>query len=233
MIKALLLSSASIPSERPGKLGQIDPAGSDKESIKLYSIYGYGKPDLLRAMFSEENRVLLFYDGDIGLNRINFFAIDIPKEFITEKGARSISVTLVFDPPVNRNRLDYLGVTMETHLFKNKEIIDIRRAYGQKVDEDAEEVVPEKIKNAELKLSPGVNLRKRGIHQKASVVFKNKPDIKEGKPLVLAVISQNRWIEDKDYVQPYAVIVTIQHSKEIDLYNQIQVKNRVRTRVRG
>ena len=236
MIKALLLSSARIPDERPGKLAELELYGSVKDAAKLLNVYGYGKPRLEHALFSDDSRVLLLYDGEIDLNGVHFFTISLPDSFIREKGDRSITVTLVFDPPVNRNRLDYLGVTMEAHLFKNKDISEIQMAYSSKStfdNDNTEDVVPANIRKFEVKLSPGVNLRKRCIHQKATIQFRKKPDVDSSRPLVLAVVCQNRWIEEKVYHQPYAVIVSIEHSAEIDLYNQIRVRNRERTRLRG
>ncbi len=52
LIKALLLSSAVIPEEKPEELSGIDIAENDENFISIANIYGYGKPDLERASVS-------------------------------------------------------------------------------------------------------------------------------------------------------------------------------------
>jgi hypothetical protein len=150
----------------------------------------------------------------------------LPDEFMEMIGDRIISVTLVFDPPTNRNRIDYFGVTMETHLIKNTAIEDVVNAYRSiSKGENESEKVPSEIRNKEIKLFPGVNLRKKSVHQKSIRRFRRKPRINGGDPLVLVVICQNRWTTG-DYEQSYAVIVSIEHSRRIDLYNKIRLRNK-------
>src|SRR6185312_16660695 len=117
------------------------------------NIYGYGKPNFEKAIYSDDNRVLLLHDGKIKLDHVQFFTINLPEQFIKEKGERKISITLVYDPPINRNRTDYLGIAMEFHLFKNATIDKIRNAYRQiKVGEKLEEVIPKDLQKNEIKL---------------------------------------------------------------------------------
>ena len=228
MIKALLLSSALIPSERPSLLDNVEvgPSATTGELSNLLNIYGYGKPNFDRALFSETNRVLLIRESTIKPDQCHFYPIYLPPEFMDKKGNRKISVTLVFDPPINRNRVDYLGVTMETHLIRNMGVEDVINAYRNIPKEgDENEIAPTEIGNNEIKLYPGVNLRKKGVHQKSIRIFKKKPKIDGDNPLVLVVICQNRWIRDENYVQGYAAILSIEHSGKIDLYNQIRLRN--------
>lgn len=232
LIKALLLSSTYIPLERPEPLKEISLYSSDKTAIDLLKIYGYGKPDLEKSLFSESNRVILIRENTIKLNQFHIYPVYLPEEFIKERGDRRISVTLVFDPLVNKNRADYLGASFEIHLFKNIAIDDVIRSYSSKeIDVEEDEIVPEKIKNKEIKLHPGVNLRKKGLHHKGIKEYKKQPDINVNYPLVLAVICQDRWIKDEDYKQNYAVIVSIEHSRIIDLYNKIRLRNQERVTI--
>lgn len=190
----------------------------------LLKIYGYGKPDLEKAMHSEDNRVLLVRENAIKLNHRHVYPVYLPKEFIEDTGDRQISVTLVFDPPVNTNRVDYLGTIIETHLVKNSTVEEVIKAYSTTpIDTEEEEIVPN-----EIKLWPGVNSRKKGVHQKGIIEYKKRPGIDVTLPLVLVVICQNRWIMDENYEQSYAVVVSIEHSKRIDLYNQIRLRNKER-----
>ncbi len=130
-----------------------------------------------------------------------------------------------------------MGINMEFHLFRNSTIEEIRTGYRSiHINSDLEEVIPTELKIREIDLHPGTRTRKRGIHQRGIKVYPSKPHIDTGKPLVLAVVSQNRWISDPDYLQDYAVVVTIKHRANIDIYNlikqQIEVEQRIRVRPR-
>jgi hypothetical protein len=228
MIKALLLSSAMIPPERPSPLDNVElgSIATPEELSSLLNIYGYGKPSIERALFSESNRVLLIRESIIKSDQCHFYSIYLPEEFLEMKGNRTISVILVFNPPTNRNRIDYFGVSMKTNLIKNMAIEDVVNAY-RNVSEEGNEIekAPNKIGNNEIKLHPGVNLRKKSVHQKGIRKFKRKPKINRDNPLVLVVTCQKRWVTD-NYEQSYAVIVSIKHSRGIDLYNQIRLRNK-------
>ena len=82
----------------------------------------------------------------------------------------------------------------------------------------------------QIGLHPGVNARKRGIHQKGLKVYSGKPDIDTDKPLVLSVVSQSKWLKEEEYLQEYAVVVMIRHEATIEIYNRIreQIQQRVR-----
>lgn len=239
MIKALLLSSTSIPSMRPSGLKSIHTKSSDEEIKDLLKIYGYGKPNLEKSLFSESNRVLLMHENKIQLNNFHVYPFYLPEEFIIIRGEKSISVTLVYDPPVNKNRIDYLGVTFETHLYQNmdvEEVVELHKRIeineGYEYEEDIEESEnEEEIKKSKIKLRPGINLRKKGSHQKAIKRYKGVPGIDISKPLVLVVICQDRWVDEEDYLQDYSVVVAIEHSESVDIYNQIRLRNRERIRV--
>lgn len=231
LIKALLIASAKIPSDRPSPLKQIAFNDPDTKLIDLLKIYGYGKPNFDVAISSESNCVLLIAQNKIKLDGVHLYYFYLPREFVETNGKREISVVLVYNPPIRRNRIDYMGVGMEFHLFKNMEIQEVLRGYGTiQIAEDLGDIVPEELKVKEIDLHPGVRLRKRGIHQKGIKIYSKKPGIDVGKPLVLAVVSQNKWLKDKEYLQDYAVVVKIRHEMRIEIYNRIRSQIRVRVR---
>lgn len=233
MIKAIVLSSASIPAERPGFLQNIKLSDSNEKLASLLNIYGYGIPSLTNATFSQDNRVLLISDDKMKLDSIHFYQFYLPEEFIDEQGNRQLVVTLVFDPLVNKNRIDYLGCTMEFHLFHSLEIKEIEQCFKQlKIDNTSEITIPQGIELKEIDLNPGGNLRKLGVHQKGIKIWEGKPRFDTNKPLVIATICKNRWITDNNYLQNYAVVVTAEHEKEIELYAKIKQRNQERIRIR-
>lgn len=236
LIKALILASADIPSHRPHPLDEINfNHANAKKLMDLLKIYGFGKPNLDRAISSDSNRVLLQAENKIKLDNIHLYYFYMPKQFVETDGEREISVVLTYNPPIAGNRsVDYFGISMEYHLFKNSEIQEVIKGYDRisQNKSEIEENIPEELKLKEVDLYPKGNIRKKGLHQKGVKIYSKKPDIDANKPLVLVVISKNNWLKDKEYIQDYAVVVTVKHKAKIDLYNLVrqQIQQRVRIR---
>lgn len=231
LIKAFLIASARIPENdlypiRPLQKG----SGIDvwKENLK---IYGNGKPNLQNAMFSHNNGLLLKQEAEIELAKVHYYSIYLPDDFVSIRGNREISVTLVYDPPTDSTKSYYLGVTLDFRLFMNQTLEDVKKQYSvDSPTDDARYVSPELT--GEIPLSPSIQLRNKNIHQKATMQYSRSPRINTSHPLVLAIRSTNHWIEEPDYQQPYAVIVSIEHENYNELYTQIRETNRIRHRPR-
>lgn len=235
MIKALLLSSAKIPNERPAEYNGITKETSDKKFMPLLNVYGFGLPSINEALESGNDKVLLLHENRIELNRVQLYSIMLPSILFTTKGRRTISVTLVYDPPVNKNRIDYLACKMGFTLFRNVDIETVRKAYKMIQIEEGQELddMEKKITLTQVKLQPGSTLRNKGVHQKGTTYF-DKLQWESEKPLILAIVCQNKHIINQDeYLQDYAVIVKIEHEGNQELYSQIRLKNQVRVQVRG
>ncbi|MDE1812905.1 MAG: hypothetical protein KGH85_08610, partial [Thaumarchaeota archaeon] len=88
----------------------------------------------------------------------------------------------------------------------------------------------------EIKMMPTNSLRKKSTHQKGVVTMSHRSRVDGRYPLVLAVVCQKRWEMDENIMQNFAVIMTLEHSQQIDLYNKIKTVNRIeaeaRTRIR-
>lgn len=234
MIKALLLSSAKVPKERPAKFNGITKNSPDKKLQPLFNVYGFGLPCINEALESGNDKVLLLRENKIGLNRVQLYSIELPSTLFTTRGRRTISVTLVYDPPVNKNRIDYLACKMGFTLFCNVDIETVRNTYQKIQIEEGQELddIEDKITLPQVKLKPGSTLRNKGVHQKGATYFDKLVWDKE-KPLVLAIVCQDKNIGVDEYLQNYAVIVKIEHEGNQELYNQIKLKNQVRLQVRG
>ena len=231
LIKALLIASAEIPHDKPAPLNEITFNDSDANLKNLLKIYGYGKPNFAVAKSSDFNQVLLQAENKIKVDGIHLYYFYLPRNFIETSGKREISAVLVYNPPIRRNRIDYMGLSMGFHLFKNAEIEEVVRGYDAiQIDYELEDIVPEELKVKEIDLHPGVRLRKKGIHQKGAKIYSKRPDIDPDKPLVLAVISRSKWLKSKKYLQDHAVVVRVRHEARINLYSRI--KGRIRPRVR-
>jgi hypothetical protein len=60
--------------------------------------------------------------------------------------------------------------------------------------------------------------------------MKKRPKISAQMPLVLVIICQNRWLKNTDHIQNYSVIVTLEHPNVVDLYSQVELRNRPRVK---
>ncbi|KAF5416579.1 MAG: Subtilisin-like serine protease [Candidatus Methanogaster sp.] len=235
LIKALLVASARIPETRPHPLNEVDLNGgsSAKDHSKLLNIYGHGRPDYDGASFSATNRVLLIDEREIKLNDVVVYEIPVPEEFYIGRGMGTLSITLAFDPPTRITRKQYIGATMEFHLFKGVDIEQIIQKYAEveASDTDESDIPPSLEKNAE-DLIPGVNLAKRGTIQKRFWVPKRTTEPIDDS-LKLVVVCHDKWLNDEAYKQKYAVVVTVRHRGMVELYNRIkeQVRTRVKVRV--
>ncbi len=174
-------------------------------------------------------------ENKIGLNRVQLYSIELPSTLFTTRGRRIISVTLVYDPLVNKNRIDYLACKIGFTLFRNSDVETVRNNYQKIQIEEGQELddIEEEIQLPQVKLQPGSTLRNKGVHQKGTTYF-DKLQWDSKKPLVLAIICQNKHIRDEDaYLQDYAVIVKIEQEGNQELYSQIRLRNQARIQIRG
>ena len=234
-IKAFLLASARIPDDRPEPLNINVHGVSTEEAEPIYTIYGFGQPDLVYAEDSNSNSVLLFAENAIKVRGVHYYYLYLPDTFVESQGKREISVTLVYNPPVRRTRMEYMGTQMKFSLYKNTDIGVIAARSSEDVfsepanDEESEED-EDGGKISEVVLYPKTTLRSKGIHQKGTRVYTSAPRIDVTKPLVLEVLCRSKWVDDEEFKQDYSVVVTLRHSARIDLYNQI--RERVAPRIR-
>ena len=236
-IKAFLLASARIPGDRPESLDINVHGVSTKEAEPIYNIYGFGQPDLAYAEDSYLNNVLLFAENTIKVRGVHYYYFYLPDTFVDMQGEREISVTLVYNPPVRRTRMEYMGTRMEFSLYKNTDIEVIADRSSEDVfSESANDEEPEGDEDSgkipEIELYPKTTLRSKSIHQKGTRVYTSAPGIDVTKPLVLEVLCRGKWVDDEEFRQSYSVVVTLRHSARIDLYNQVRERVAPRVRIR-
>ncbi len=223
-LKNLLLQS----SRYPNNLFKNDI----KKNLKTM---GYGLPDKDRALFSMDNRVLLFYEGELGLKKFDVFEIPFPQEFISEDGTKIVSVVLTFNPPVNRNRQDsYLGNKMSFYIYHGKTPEYVANKYSAIDFNLDEKITPKELDKYRLKPS-GSSSWGNGCHQKGLFIKKHGVTHEKNpinSPFTLVVKNMKKWFRDNSYLQPYCVSVVLEHSEEINIYNSIRTQIRERLRIR-
>ncbi len=233
-IKAFLLASARIPNNRPEPLNVNVWDLSTKAAEPIYNIYGFGQPNLAYAEDSNSNNVLLFSENTIKIGGVHYYYFYLPDTFVDSRGKREISVTLVYNPPVRRTRMEYMGTRMEFSLYRNTaiEVIADRSSEDVFSEPENDEEPEDSGKIPEIVLYPKKTLRSKSIHQKGTRVYTSAPGIDVTKPLVLEVLCRGKWVDDEEFTQDYSVVVTLRHSARIDLYNQVRERVAPRVRIR-
>jgi len=249
LIRALIANSASLPLEIPNEF-QIGSRMPDRDKTaqmaKQLSVYGYGQPNLERAMYSMENNVVLICDRvDMEIGDFHVYEIPIlPSEFLKTQGERTLSVTIAFDPPTRHTRGDsYLGVTMEFSLFKGVDIADIlnsfvnaKKAKDNGLEYDFQELSIDNLKQkcgstCQIELKPGSSIRKKGTLQRGQTKISDRAT-KFDRPLYLVVSSNRKWVKQEEIkLQRYSLVVSLTHTnEEVKVYHQIQAKIQERSR---
>jgi len=186
-----------------------------------------------KSLHSFDNRVALWDEGQIALNQIKVYSLQLPELFFTEAGKKKIIVTLTFTPETRATRGDsYLGNRMAFHLFHSVKPQILREKYGI-IANDVETIdVPDDLKPFEIDFFPGANTRKVGCHQKAWKLYQREPKNRPATPVSLVLLNLNQWIMDDTRMQDYCISVVFEHEKEIKLYNAIRTNIKTKIRVK-
>ncbi|ANL30942.1 peptidase S8/S53 family subtilisin-related protein (plasmid) [Rhizobium phaseoli] len=218
LVRALLAGSASIPEEASLRLA---PLGNPAE----LALCGHGRVDSERAAFSDDTRVVLYAEDELAVDHFAVYQIPIPEPFQTERGKRTIRVSLAYDPPVKHSRIDYNGLSMGFRLIRGCDADKVFEHYRQRAQ--AEGPVPDMENRFNCKLTPGPGIREKSSLQTASVTFSR--DISSyGDNYLLVVRCAAGWSGDVGQ-QNFAVTVEISHEAEIALYERLRQRVRVRT----
>ncbi|MDD2466901.1 MAG: S8 family peptidase [Desulfobulbus sp.] len=234
-IKNMLLASAEYPFS-PTK-DFYATTNKQKAEMCHLSVCGYGLSQYEKALYSFDNRAVLWDEGQAALDQIKVYSLQLPEIFFTEAGRKKITVTLTFTPETRATRGDsYLGNRMEFHLFHSVNPQTLIEKYGviadNDTDGDEQSGVPSELKKFEIAFFPGSNTRKAGCHQKAWKTYQREPQSRPESPISLVLLNFNKWITDNTRKQNYCISVMFEHEKQIDLYNAIRTNVQTRTRVR-
>ncbi|MBW7988688.1 MAG: S8 family peptidase [Planctomycetes bacterium] len=231
LIRAVLAGTAEIPEAAVTRLTN---SNGDHAPIK---VCGYGFPSESDALRSRDRRVTMVYQGSIKIDHFDVFAVPIPDEFRYARGIRKIIVSLAYDPPVRRRRLDYLGVEMDIFLIRGKAIDEIHEAFRKlQPNEDAEEAI---TGAARMDLKPTASSRNGGYSRKKSTLQRcecvmkrpERSDVDYGNEYHLVVRCERKWAPTEIETQDFALSVTL-CADDPDLYNQVALRIRQRVRAR-
>jgi hypothetical protein len=223
LIRAFLANSARVPQPSIDKLGDI-------KIEELMSVCGYGMASADRAVTSSENRVILFAESEMPMDWFFVYEVPIPLEYAQTNGKRHIAVTLAFDPPTRHSRSAYLGVEMSFRLIRGKSIEWVRDHYRKrevKKEGKAEKLHGRYDCDFDLSSTP----REKGTLQRGIFTMTRNPADEYGEQYFLVVRCERQWYQDEFAKQRFAVVVEMEHTEDVRLYER--VKQRVDVRVRA
>lgn len=200
--------------------------------------YGLGRPVSQAARESDAQRVTMTFDGDMPVDSVVIHAIPVPEAFArTRSQTRRLRVSLAFDPPVRRQRREYLASTMQMDLYRSISLEELQAVVG-KQNRDAPSPML-KGRRRVKDLDPGVDHVRSSTLQVRTWEPKQL-NVDDGETYFLVVTNTTRqWARDRsDYsTQRYALAVVLEDEGrlDLDLFSLVtqQVQPEVRARVRA
>lgn len=131
------------------------PATQMVEHHRRGRVYGMGLPSVERAVSSGATRVTMTYDGRMPVDTVQIHPLPVPDEF--RRGSqrdRDITIALAFDPPVRRQRREYLAGTMKFDLYRDIDPDELAELLERQDPDDPVEMINDRRR---LSLNPGVN----------------------------------------------------------------------------
>jgi hypothetical protein len=218
LVRALLVGSGQVPEEAAAKLL---PLGENA----IRRVCGHGRPDLERAMFSDDSRVVLYAEDELAVDHFAIYEVPIPDLF-QNGGRRTIQVSLAYDPPVRHSRLDYAGNSMSFRLHRGCSS-DLLFEHYRKRNAADEGRHPDIEGRFNCALEPGPTDRERSSVQIGRRTFVRGTE-GYGDPYYLVVRCEGGWAIDSAPRQRFAVVVELSHEAEVRLYDRLRVRARAR-----
>lgn len=216
LIRALLAIGATVP---PAAAVRLQLLGPDAQR----AICGHGQTDLERAAFSDDARVILYAEEDLEIDHFAVYQLPIPENFQSERGRRTIRVSLAYDPPVRHTRRDYAGNSIGFRLIRGCQPDLIVNHFRRRTAEEGR--FPEMPARFNCTLEPSPTLREKSSLQLATATFMR--DISRyGDTYYLVVRCAGGWATSVDR-QGFAVVVEIAHEAEVRLYERLRQRVRV------
>src|SRR5215472_720822 len=204
LVRALIINSA----DWPGRLNSID------DTVRLW---GYGVPQLERALDAQGPRSLIIIEDEIEIGHAQFFKIPFPHDLFEDNPEIMVrvSVTLSYRAPVRKTNRKYRGTVLEWRFSKRDE--SLAQFAGRCETIPAAEVLEEEIEE-EPELAPGdwnwtirTRRRTRGTAQKDwfEAAADQFPD-----ELYFALIGRRGWLsraqQQAGFRQRYAVAISLE-----------------------
>jgi len=213
---------------------QTSPAARLSDLHRRNRVYGLGLPDVDRATSSDARRVTMTYDGAMPVDTVQIHPTPIPEAF--RQGSRRdrvISVALAFDPPVRRQRREYLAGTMKFNVYRDIDPDELAEILQRQDPDDPNDLINDRRR---LNLQPGVNTFTHSTLQLRAWVGRNS-FMNDNETFLIAVTHKAQtWArDDATYEQQgYALAATLEDRElaTADLHQLLRQQLRLPTRVR-
>lgn len=227
LVRALLAQSAS----------RIPQPSDPSDDSGYAALYGLGRPNSDRAISSGARCATMIFDGAMAVDTVKLHPVPVPEAFRVGSGAaRTITLTLAFDPPVRRQRREYLAAAIQLDLYRDIDPDDLAAILERQDRDDSRAPITDRRR---LTLRPGSNsLRSTTLQRRswtATNSFANDADV-----FYVAVTHRAAtWARDTpEYTtQDYALTVTLedQQLQRADLRALLvdHVRLPARVRIRG
>lgn len=196
--------------------------------------YGLGLPDTERATDSGQRRATMTYDGAIAVDDVQIHPVPVPEVFRRGSGGeRSLTISLAFDPPVRRQRREYLAAGMQIDLYRSIELAELQDILRQQDPDDPQEPIRDRRRPP---LVPGSNALLNSTSQVRSWSARNT-FVDDGEVFYVTVTHRAAtWARnDPGYQsQRYALAVALedQHLQQADLRQLLTVQVKLPARIR-
>lgn len=94
-------------------------------------VAAYGEPDADRVLESTPQRVFLTHEGETTTSRITLHRLPIPPAFADSNSRKVFRMALAFDPPVRRQRREYIAGNMTVELVRGVSFERVQEIYAR------------------------------------------------------------------------------------------------------
>ncbi|RSM82850.1 subtilase [Kibdelosporangium aridum] len=228
LIRALVAISAKLPAT----------AVDTQQDHRRAARFGLGRPDSGRAITSGRQRTTMTYDGAMKVDTVSIHPVPVPEVFRRGSGGeRTITVALAFDPPVRRQRREYLAATMQVDLYRNIDPDELQEMLSRQDPDNPQEFINDRRRRPPL--DPGSSVVASSTLQVRRWTARNS-FINDDEIFYVAVTHRAAtWARNVTNYQEqsYALTVTLEDQSlvEADLHQLLthQVRVPARIRIRG
>jgi hypothetical protein len=228
LLRAFLIGSARYPD----RLDEFRTLIEGMSAGRWFDLYGYGIPSELRATLIDDYSSIMFFQGEVEPDQVQFFDVPVPSELSNSSSRKRLTVTVAHAPEVQRWGLErYLGVDVKWRMFRGNisrdEIVaamseDVTQSDEEEIDELDESDLNELSSPSELKFKLGINRRSRGTVQHDWCEWsRHRQEFSDGH-YTLAVAAYHRW-QRKVVATPLGIVIRLEDlGRTVPVYTLVE-----------
>ncbi|HUZ56682.1 MAG TPA: S8 family serine peptidase, partial [Streptosporangiaceae bacterium] len=143
LLRCLIAISARVPEPASRQFANLD---------EVRRAVGYGRPAEYLALQSGGSRAVLLFQGDMTVDTAVVHPIPVPESFARGQWQRRVRVAVAFDPPVRRERREYVAATLRVDLVRNTDPVELQAIYEAQDPDERHELFNDRRRVA---LKPG------------------------------------------------------------------------------